>query len=191
MKIQSIFHIKASNISFQGKRIVDYGAKDKNLIYIPILFEEDDDTFESTANYQNEKKEETPFVPKKPKNGNLTTLITGGTATAIALPETAKALVKSYSNTAKEAMEEIKSVKDSYNNTFKNNNNETKADDINQHQEQSESVDSDFIDWDNYNIHVHSDEDSKLSSDSTNDYFEEDDDNYNVEDDTDYLPDMD
>ena len=63
MKILNAFYIKPQNYSF--KRTVDYGAKDKNLVYVPILFEEND-TFQTSSNQDTQISSSDISIPNKP-----------------------------------------------------------------------------------------------------------------------------
>ena len=105
-------------------QIVDYGAKDKDLIYVPILYEEDSFTSSGSAG----TTEKPPASPKiKPK---LTSYVKKGGATLAAIevvPDVAKSamdkvsnLINNTTNFANDTIDKVASVKEHYRERFPN-----------------------------------------------------------------------
>ena len=118
MKILNAFYFKPQNYSF--KRTVDYGAKDKNLVYVPILFEEND-TFQTSTNQETQNTSTDNTNPNKPKKIGTGTILTagGGIVAAVeVVPETINNMINKTADVAKNSMKQIDSVKETYKETF-------------------------------------------------------------------------
>lgn len=108
-------------------QLVDYGAKDKDLVYVPILFEEED-TFTPSALQppmpQSDNTEGTKRTPKK-LGGKI--LKTGGTIVAgiELVPEVAQNamnkvsdLMKTTKDFAKDSIDNVSEIKEHYREKF-------------------------------------------------------------------------
>lgn len=174
MKISNAFFLKTPVTNF--KKTVDYGSKDNDLIYVPILFEEQD-TFQPSFNEENPDSNNT-YKPNKLK----TLLTTGGGILAgiEVLPDAIDRVVNRTANVAKNSMEQIKSVKDTYTQTFQND--KEKADTEHTHI-QHDDEDEDYSPYDTLN---NSDNDKDITNDNIDtDNTDVDDNDYDDDDDSD------
>ena len=178
MKISNAFYFKLNNYNF--KRTVDYGAKDNELVYIPILFEEDD-SFQSSSSTepQNGCNNDSnggsgKYTPKKIGRAILTT--GGGLITAAeVVPDTISNFVNKTANVAKNSMEQIKSVKETYNETFPKSAQKSaqKAEEENRKTEQNQNTDEDYNPYDTLG-------NKSEETNSTSNYRNIDDDNADI-----------
>lgn len=137
MKILNASLFKTPGINF--KRIVDYGSKENDLIYVPILFEEQD-TFQPSTNEENQSFQDSQYKPKK--LGNLLTTGGGIIAAVEVIPDTIDKLVNKSANVAKNSLEQINSVKDAYKQTFHKSEDKTDMEEtLSEHQDEYDNYD--------------------------------------------------
>ncbi len=114
MKISNFGYLRDFKLNCNFKKTVDYGAKDKDLVYIPILFDEED-TFVPSSQQDGTKNTNTSY---KPKVGKIVSAGGGVFAAIEVIPDTINKVINKTSDVAKNSMQQIKSVKDTYNETF-------------------------------------------------------------------------
>lgn len=133
-------------------RTVDYGAKDKDLIYIPLLFEEPDNFSKSSENDSATSDEQ-----KSPKKSKLKSIL-GRAGTLYAtldvapdvvrnMTEKASDIVASVEDLANNTIESTAKVKANYKDKFSNKLADAKND-INKQQDLAKE---DYIDNDSFN----------------------------------------
>ena len=122
-------------------KLVDYGTKDKDVVHVPILFEEPDG-FGSTSKF-NDEFSSTDKTPPKSKFKRVVQT-TGATIAAIeVVPEVvdgicdkATNVIESLENVITNSMDSIANIKDNYNEKFK-----TTKDSTNTHKNNPELTD--------------------------------------------------
>ena len=107
MKISSLVYLNSVKSNHNFKQIVDYGSKDKDLVYVPILFDEND-TFVSLSSQEDKNS---GLEQYKPKIGNLVATGGGVFAAVEVVSDAINKVVDKTTEVAKNSMEQIKSVK--------------------------------------------------------------------------------
>ncbi len=190
MKISSLVYLNSVKSNHNFKQIVDYGSKDKDLVYVPILFDEND-TFVSLSSQEDKNS---GLEQYKPKIGNLVATGGGVFAAVEVVSDAINKVVDKTTEVAKNSMEQIKSVKDTYNETF--NKSAKQSDKSENDDNQTDGLDYEHVndvDEDNYNILAYCNDDSSLhgENDTHNPYIDDEEDNNTVGCDDDDIDDFD